>query len=306
MTCDKGLIFNIQRFSIHDGPGIRTTVFLKGCPLHCPWCSNPESQSGNIQITWDEKKCTHCHKCISPCPTSALKAVINEDKEIITVNEQGCVGCLKCTHDCPQGALSYEGEFKTVDEIMKEVMKDKDFYEESAGGMTLSGGEVLQQADFAIELLKKAHENGLHTTSETTCYADSETFARFIENLDLLLCDIKHYHSKKHEEVVGVPLEQIHKNIKFAVDSGLEVIGRIPTIPGFNFSNEDAKGLAKTLIHLGIKKVNLLPFHTFGENKYKLLNKPYSMSDVDSLKKDDPRFLEFASIFTDYGLDVSY
>jgi pyruvate formate lyase activating enzyme len=306
MSCHKGVIFNIQRFSIHDGPGIRTVVFLKGCPLRCPWCSNPESQSKSIQITWDKKKCTNCRKCISVCPVGALTAVLKDGREIISVDEDLCTGCLICTGECPERALSYEGKFKETDEIIKEVMKDQVFYEESGGGMTLSGGEVLQQADFAIELLEKAKEKGLHTASETTCYTDWETFARFIENLDLLLCDIKHYDSEKHKEVVGVPLEQIQKNIRYAVDSGLEVIGRIPVIPGFNFSLEDACGLSESLVRLGIKKVNLLPFHQFGENKYKLLNKTYTMGEVDAIKKDDPEFLKYASIFKDKGLDVSY
>lgn len=306
MTCNKGIIFNIQKYSIHDGPGIRTTVFLKGCPLHCPWCSNPESQNGNIQITWDEKKCTHCKKCILVCPTSALSTVIKGSKEIISIDDEACIGCLKCTHECPAGSLSYEGKFKEVDEIIKEVMKDKVFYEESGGGMTLSGGEVLAQADFAIKLLEKAHENGINTACETTCYSDFDTFTRFIKNVDLLLCDIKHYDSKKHKEVVGVPLEKIQKNIKYAVDSGIEVIGRIPVIPGFNFSLEDAKELSDTLIRLGIIKVNLLPYHNFGENKYKLLNKTYLMKEVNALQKDDPELLEFASIFKAKGVDVSF
>lgn len=306
MTREKGVIFNIQRFSIHDGPGIRTAVFLKGCPLHCPWCSNPESQNGNIQITWDERKCIHCKKCISVCPTQALSSVIKDRREIILVDNEACIGCLKCTHECPEGAFSYEGKFKEVAEIIKEVMKDKVFYEESRGGITISGGEVLAQADFAIKLLEKAHENGLHTACETTCYTDFETFTRFIKNVDLLLCDIKHYDSVKHKDIVGVPLEEIQRNIKYAVDSGVEVIGRIPVIPGFNFSIEDANGLSDTLISLGVCKINLLPFHQFGENKYKLLNKTYKMSDVDALQKDDPQFLEFASIFKSKGLDVSF
>lgn len=306
MTCEKGIIFNIQRFSIHDGPGIRTVVFLKGCPLHCPWCSNPESQNNNIQITWDKNKCINCEKCIDICPTKSLSNIIKDGNKIISVNEKTCVGCLKCKNECLQSAISYEGEFKDVDEIINEVMKDDVFYDESGGGVTISGGEVLQQAEFAIQLLKKAHENGLHTASETTCYTDFETFKRFIENLDLLLCDIKHYDSNKHRDVVGVSLENIQKNIKYAVDCGLDVIGRIPIIPGFNFSIKDAIGLSDALINLGINKVNLLPFHQFGESKYTLLNKTYNMSDVDALKKDDPKFLEFVSIFKEKGLDVSF
>ena len=306
MTCNRGIIFNIQRYSIHDGPGIRTVVFLKGCPLHCPWCSNPESQNGNIQITWDERKCIHCKKCISVCPIQALSTSIKDGREIISVDHEACIGCMKCTRECPESALSYEGKFKEVDEVIKEVMKDDVFYEESGGGMTLSGGEVLSQPDFAIQLLEKAHENGLHTACETTCYTDFETFTRFIKNVDLLLCDIKHYNSTKHKEVVGVPLEEIQKNIKYAVDSGVEVIGRIPIIPGFNFSIEDAEGLSDILISLGIRKVNLLPFHQFGENKYKLLNKTYKMGNVNALQKDDPQFLEFASTFKGKGLDVSF
>ncbi len=204
-----------------------------------------------------------------------------------------------------ESALSYEGEYKFTDEIIKEVLKDMPFYEESGGGMTLSGGEILAQPDFTIELLKKAHENNLHTACETTCYTDFYTFTRFIKNVDLLLCDVKHYNNEKHKAVIGVPLEQIHENIKYAVNIGVEVIGRIPVIPGFNFSKEDAIGLSLKLIDLGIKKINLLPFHQFGENKYKLLNKNYIMEAAVAIQKDDLEFIKYASIFKDMGLEVS-
>lgn len=300
----KGLIFNIQRYSIHDGPGIRTVVFFKGCPLHCPWCSNPESQSQQIQITWKSQLCTHCGECIRLCPTEAITRHNEDGNDILSISDELCIGCLRCVKACPSKALAFEGEYKEVHDILTEVIKDTAFYEESGGGMTLSGGEVLNQADFAVELLHLAKSHHIHTACETTCYTDSETFNRLINELDLLLCDIKHYDSSFHEHIVGVPLEPIFKNIRHAVLSGIEVIARIPVIPNFNFATSDALGLSEKLKELGITKVELLPFHQFGEKKYDLLQKTYLMKDVDAIRKDSPDFLAYSHIFTSAGLSV--
>lgn len=297
---NNGLIFNIQHFSIHDGPGIRTTVFLKGCPLKCPWCSNPESQSNKIQITWDSDKCVRCKKCISTCTENAIE--YKDDK--ILIDEKKCSISLNCVKNCPESALAYEGEYKTVDEIIENVLKDRDFYEESGGGLTLSGGEVLQQPRFAIEILKKAKENNLNTAVETTCFTNKEIFKEFIQYVDLLLCDIKHYDNVKHEEIIGVPLNRIHENIKYAVSIGKDIIGRIPVIPKFNYSLEDADKLSDLILELGIKKVELLPYHNFGENKYRLLNREYQLKDVEVLHKDDDDFIEYSNIFKEKGLEL--
>jgi pyruvate formate lyase activating enzyme len=250
-------IFNIQRYSIHDGPGIRTVVFFKGCPLKCLWCSNPESQSPNLQF------------------------VLDEDKK----------------------ALTKYGEFRSLDYVIKELIKDKDFYEESNGGVTLSGGEVLQQHEFAIALLKKLKEQGVHTACETTGYTSPEIFQTFINNVDLLLFDLKHYDSERHYEATKVHNEKIILNLKTAISQGKEVIIRIPVIPNVNDSLEDAEGFCRLLKEVGATKVNLLPFHQFGEKKYTLLNKEYLFADVAQLQEEDLQ--EYKNIFLKNGLACS-
>ena len=305
-----GIIFNIQKFSIHDGPGIRTTVFLKGCPLRCPWCSNIESQKKEIELIWDNKKCIGCNRCIELNLEEKLKFVKSDD--FANINGEKLLLCTTTGEkakiykfECPQNALSYEGYEKTADEIIQEVLKDKDFYDESGGGLTLSGGEVLFQRDFAIEILKLAKKNGIHTAVETTCYAKGEKFKEFLNYVDLLLCDIKYWDSKKHKEVVGVELESIFENIKYATSlENLEVIARIPVIPNFNYSLEDAHKLSQKILELKIQKVNLLAYHNFGENKYRLLTIKYPMKDIKSLHKDDEDFKKYKEVFSSYGLYV--
>ncbi len=306
----EGTVFNIQKFSIHDGPGIRTTVFLKGCPLHCPWCANVESQDPHIQLIWDSEKCIGCGKCID----LGLEDKLRFEKSSTFANKNGeklflCDTTLEHAAQykavCPSYALSFEGNTMDAQSVIDEVLKDKDFYEQSGGGLTLSGGEILMQPDFTCELLKLAHDSGIHTAAETTCFASGDVFERIVENLDLLLCDIKHWDSEKHKAVVGVGLEKIYKNIRYATGKeDLVVIGRVPVIPGFNYSTEDAHMLSQALIDLGIRKVELLPYHNFGENKYRLLTKKYSYEGVASVHKDDPAFVEYRKIFVEHGLDV--
>lgn len=250
-----GTILNIQKFSIQDGPGIRTTVFFAGCPLCCRWCSNPESQNRNreaAQKTDDEKM---------------------------------------------------KGRQWTVEEVLFEVRKDRDFYEESHGGMTLSGGEVLQQHTFAIELLKAAHAEGIHCAAETTGYAPFEIFAAFAEHVDLLLFDMKHFDSASHLEQTGVPNEPIIRNLRYAVQKRVPVIARIPVIPRFNFSFDAARGMAALLGDIEIETVNLLPFHQFGEKKYEQLGLDYKMAGVKQLHRE--QLGAYQKVFLDAGLKCS-
>jgi len=279
----QACIFNIQKFSLNDGPGIRTVVFFKGCPLACLWCSNPESQSSLRQVTWEEEKCVRCMRCVRACKLSAVKYA--EDK--ISFDEETCVGCFQCVKACPQGALSVQGDLLTLEKVLKEVMKDVDFYEESGGGVTLSGGEVLGQAEFAIALLKELQARQIHTACETTGYADEETFNRLIEQLDLILFDLKHYDNEKHLTVTGVSNEPILHNLELALAKGKEVIIRIPVIPGINDTLKDAQGFCDLLKKLGVKRINLLPFHQFGQKKYSLLGKEYQCKDLKQLHEED-------------------
>ena len=179
----KGLIFNIQKFSIHDGPGIRTTIFLKGCPLRCKWCANPESQSVHVQILWDQKKCVHCLQCVKSCMHQAISCKEGE----IHIDEELCQGCLSCVSTCLQSALSNEGETKEIEEIVRIALQDKDFYEESGGGITISGGEGMSQPDFLKELVKELKKHNLHLAIETTGYIPKETFHELAPLFDLLL-----------------------------------------------------------------------------------------------------------------------
>lgn len=253
---ETGLIFNIQKFSINDGPGIRSTVFFCGCPLSCRWCSNPESQN-------------RCRKAV----------LASGDPKLM-------------------------GREWTVEEVLSEVEKDRCFYEESGGGITLSGGEVLQQHAFAIALLKEAGRRSLHCAAETTGYATEEVFAQFIRHIDLLLFDMKHWDSKIHQEKTGVPNEGILKNMRYAVEQKVPVIARIPVIPKFNANLPAARGMASLLKELGVREVHLLPFHQFGEKKYEQLKLSYEMKGIKQLHPETlARYLE---VFLREGLSCSF
>ena len=295
-----GMIFNIQKFSLNDGPGIRTVVFFKGCPLKCTWCANPESQEPRLQILWDEKKCLHCDTCVRSCPTLAVK---NIDGKIF-VGHKNCSACGICVKNCPAHALKPEGEKKSVDEVMKIILQDLPFYEESGGGVTLSGGEATMQPEFALELLKALKEKNIHTAIETTGFASPAIFQRIIEYLDLLLFDIKHWDEEKHKEKTGVSNLPILKNMKYAIESGKEVLPRLPVIPNYNDSLDDAKKFSERLKEVGAKKVQLLPFHQFGENKYKMLGKNYEFTHVKGLHPEDLK--DFQKIFLDNGIEAFF
>lgn len=293
-------IFNIQKFSLHDGPGIRTVVFFKGCPLACKWCSNPKSQNPSIEITWDKSKCVHCLKCVQICPQ---KAITHSNNKII-IDRRKCDGCLKCVDECSQNALNNEGEYKEISDIINEILKDLPFYEESNGGVTLSGGEVLSQYKQAIELIKECKKHNIHVAIETTGYASQNEFKALIEDVDLLLFDMKHYDSDKHYEGTGVYNEIIIENMTYAVNSGKMIIGRIPVIPGFNASLKDALEFSKLLKKIGVKEVNLLPFHQLGQRKYELLNRDYSLKLVKQLHPEDLK--DYQKVFLDEGLNCYF
>lgn len=287
----SGTIFNIQKFSVNDGPGIRTTVFFKGCPLHCRWCANPESQLSKVQILWNQKSCVNCHHCMEICPKKAI--TLKENR--IQINHTLCDGCKKCILECPGKALEAEGERKTVKEIMQVVLQDWDFYEESGGGLTISGGEILFQPDFACELLLAAKEERLHTCCETTGFARTEIFDRVMEHVDYILFDMKHWNSEKHIDGTGVSNELPLLNMQRALASGKTVLPRIPVIPDFNDSLKDAEAFSETLHRIGAEKCQLLPFHQFGENKYHLLGQNYAYENQPSLHREDLE--DYLSVF---------
>lgn len=278
----EGLVFDIQRFSIHDGPGIRTIVFLKGCPLSCRWCSNPESQSVKPVIMYQEMNCIHCNKCITACKKGA-----------ISVNNKGfidrdiCTACGECVNVCPTGALVLKGKKMTVEQVIKELKKDAINYRRSGGGITLSGGEPLMQSEFSRELLKASKAQGWHTAIETTCHANSEIIEDVFKYIDLALMDIKNIDSDMHKKYTGVSNELILKNVK-TVSKLTQMVVRVPVIPEFNSSEQSILDICKYVKTLNnIDTVHLLPYHTYGENKYALLGREYPMKETRMLKSEE-------------------
>lgn len=253
----KGLIFNIQKFSLNDGPGIRTVIFFKGCPLRCQWCANPESQSGKPESMYDEQK---------QAPTMI-------------------------------------GEYKTVTEIMAVILQDRDFYAESGGGVTFSGGEVLFQAPFAIELAKAIHAAGISVICETTGYAAPAVFQEFMQQMDFMYFDCKHWNSEQHRRGTGGGNELILKNLQTALAARQPLTVRIPVIPHFNYTAADAHKFGELFQHIGVTAVELLPFHQFGLKKYHDLQRDYALKNVSQLQSDD--LLHYQTILADYGVTAT-
>ncbi|PJC74411.1 MAG: glycyl-radical enzyme activating protein [Syntrophobacterales bacterium CG_4_8_14_3_um_filter_49_14] len=296
---ERGVVFNIQRFSIHDGPGIRSTVFLKGCPLHCPWCQNPESIRLSPEIITRDIKCIRCAKCAGICPQRAIS--IGEEGRVIEWGK--CNYCLKCAEICPSKSIEASGEYKSVDEVMEEVAKDSNFYRRSGGGMTVSGGEPLVQWRFTLALLQKARQKGIHTALDTTGYADWEALAEVLNYTKLVLYDLKHMDSARHKEVTGVSNELILENLEKTVKKpGLKVWIRRPIILGFNDSKDELEELCRFVLTLGptVEKISLLPFHKFAELKYTATGKVYPYHDVPILS--DERVEELRRLVLSHGL----
>ena len=296
-----GIVFNIQKFSIHDGPGVRTTVFFKGCPLRCRWCSNPESQRPGVQILYHRDSCLHCGKCVQICPEKAVTAGADGN---IRIDFHKCSGCLSCVKACPGRALTSEGDYKKAAEVVEICMQDLDFYEESGGGVTISGGEGMAQPDFTEALVLDLKEKGVHTAIETTGCVSEEIFQRLAPLFDLLLFDVKHYDSEKHRKGTGAGTDLIHRNLRWAADRGLRILPRIPVIPGFNADLSDAEGIAALLKDMGLSRVQLLPFHQMGERKYEFLNRDYPMAGVKALHPED--LSAYQRIFLERGIDCFF
>lgn len=296
MSEKKGNVFNIQKYSIHDGPGIRTTVFLKGCPLHCKWCHNPEGLSSEIQILRNEDKCVLCGNCVQVCPTNSLKFGDNK----ITYDRDTCILCNRCEKVCYYEAIEIVGELKTVDDIMKEVLKDKIFYEVSGGGVTFSGGEPFQDPKFLLELVKSAKEEGLHVAIDTSGFTKWDNIQSVIEYVDLLLYDFKMADYKKHKEYTGVSNELIVDNLKKLGNENIEIYLRLPMIRGVNDSNEDIKNILEIIKDINnISQVNILEYHSMGMEKYPRLGKVYDLTGEE--KPDHQNICAIKEIFEKAG-----
>lgn len=272
----KGTVFDIQRFSIHDGPGIRTTVFLKGCPLNCIWCHNPESKSARPELMLHGSKCVGCGECVKAC---SLGLHSFEGGEHLIEREK-CIGCGKCEADCV-GALKLYGEQKTVSEVIDEVLRDKSFYDNSGGGMTVSGGEPLMQHEFTLALLKSAKELGLNTAIETSGFSKWERIEAIAPFVDLFLWDVKETDTVRHNEYTGVGNELILENLGRLSTIGARIVLRCPVIPGLNDREEHFRAIGALADALsGVERVDVEPYHPLGKSKALALGKPYPLEDL--------------------------
>ncbi len=271
-----GNVFDIQRFSVHDGPGIRTIVFLKSCPLHCLWCSNPEARCAAPELIYTHSRCQRFGECVSICPETALSLT---DSGII-VDRDKCILCDKCSAVCPTRALRVVGRKVSVHEVLAEVERDRSFYLHSGGGMTVSGGEPLNQPSFAIALLQGARELGLHTAVETTGWAGPDVVRRVLGEADLILYDIKHMDPDRHRAGTGVDNAKILQNARLASALGIRMIIRVPVLPEFNDDMENLLATGRFVLDLGMGEIHLLPYHRFGAGKYASLGQEYTLADL--------------------------
>ncbi len=280
----KGIVSDIQRYCIHDGPGIRTVVFLKGCPLSCGWCSNPESQDFTPQLLYVPSKCIGCLRCAEVCPTGCISGVAGKP---ISIDREKCNKCFECVKVCPSKALLQKGRIYSVDEVIAEVIRDEKFFKSSNGGVTLSGGEVLVQYNFAAHILKALKELNINTAVETTGYGKWEHLKLIADYTDIILYDIKHYNNEAHLQGTGVENHLIIDNLRKLIELGKNVVVRIPVIPGYNMDASSIEGIISLLKKLDVKKIDLLPFHQLGKNKYAFLDKKYSLKNLSSLKEEE-------------------
>lgn len=272
----KGNVFDIQRYSIHDGKGIRTVIFLKGCPLRCKWCANPESWGEKPELFYIKSRCIHCKTCVKVCKNGEVQ---EKNGEII-VDHRKCTEDLQWTQACPTGAMCVKGHCMTGDEVLKEIRKDKVFYQYSDGGVTFSGGEPLLQVDFLTEVLKTCKEEGMNTTVETSGAVPWESFEKVMPYVDLFLFDVKTMDEEIHKQYIGTSNRRILENLKNLAQAGCNIMVRTPMIPGVNNRQEDIRKIMKYLKNCKICKYNVLPFHQYGSGKYESIGREYSMKEV--------------------------
>lgn len=270
---DKGCIFDIKKYSINDGPGIRVTVFFKGCPLRCAWCHNPEGISPKVQKMYNSAKCIGCRACVTACPEGACTLT---DAGIVT-DLARCTACGTCAEVCPTTATEMSGRMVTVDEVLAVVDRERVFFEHSEGGVTISGGEPLQQPEFLLALLKALGQRGIHRAVDTTGLASSHLLLEVARHSDLFLYDLKLINSARHRQWTGVANERILDNLKLLAESGAEINIRIPLVAGVNDDLENIEQTASLVADLAgpRKRVNLLPYHNIMTNKYLRLGSDY-------------------------------
>ncbi|NLM20800.1 MAG: glycyl-radical enzyme activating protein [Peptococcaceae bacterium] len=298
----SSLITNIQGYSIHDGPGIRTVVFLKGCGLNCLWCSNPECISPYPEIGFIKTLCTKCGQCATVCPNEAISA---KPGQLPVTNRERCSGCGACSAVCVQEARVLYGKPMSVDEVFEAVKGDQLFYQASGGGITVSGGEPLLQPRFVSELLRKCKQADIHTCIETSGYGSESALRQVMPYTDYILFDLKHLSSALHRRYTGKPNELILNNAKIVISSGLEVLFRMPLIPGINDDPQNIRATADFLYSLGKKPIaiQLMLYHQLGKGKYESLDKPYPLAGLSALEPEQAETVQ--EMFKARGIDCT-
>ena len=301
---DKGLIFDIQHFAVHDGPGIRTLVFFKGCNFKCPWCENPEGINPFPEIMYLPKRCIGEFECVNKCTQGAIiKNEDNKDHKRVEILWDRCTNCLDCAGICYPGAIKSAGKWVTVEEVLKEIMDDEHLYGDR-GGVTLSGGEPTLQKDFVITLLKQCRKMGIDTAIETNGSIESERdFLAIAEQVDHMLMDIKHINSEVHKKFTGFNNKNTLRNFKLAIDNCPHVVARVPVIPDFNMNDGDILDIDHFVKDSGGKEIHLLPYHSLGASKSENLGRPYEYQIKKSVRFED--IVIFKNLIKErYGLVV--
>jgi len=300
MDSMHGLVANIEPFAVFDGPGIRTVVFMKGCPLKCIWCSSPHTQNGVMEVLNDTDKCRKCGACIEVCPK---KVVQTSEEDVIRIDRKLCDGCGLCAENCAYQALEMSGKRYTVEGLFHEIERDIPFYRRSNGGVTVGGGEPAMQPDFVTAFLKRCQEQHIHTAMESCALAPQETWTSIIDHLDLLYVDIKQMHEDVHKKITGASNRLILANVQIAAER-VPLILRIPVIPGLNDDQDNLVRTAKFAVTLGrnLVRIELLPFHHLGEDLYRKLGRDYPLSDVHAPAEE--RMSDLKKFMETFGLNV--
>jgi pyruvate formate lyase activating enzyme len=294
-----GIVFDIKRFSIHDGPGIRTTVFFKGCPLRCSWCHNPESQDRKPERIFWENRCLRCQACIASCRQGAIRL---DGSHIITDDEK-CILCGACVEACYAEARQIAGREMTIAQVMSEIERDIPFYDQSAGGVTFSGGEPLLQSDYLLALLLACKEWGIHAALDTCGFASWETLNRLRNHVDLFLYDLKLIDLARHKKYTGVSNIRILDNLQRLSEHGHNIILRVPIIPGINDDIKNIRAIGTFVADLpNVNRVDILPYHRAAISKYERLHRTYRFSELYPPSED--KMAEITQVLEEFGLQV--
>lgn len=293
-----GVITEIERFAVNDGPGIRTVVFFKGCPLKCLWCANPETKSKDVQLMYWATRCIGCKRCISACPERSLSW-----KDKVVIDRNSCTLCGKCAEMCNCDALTKVGDKKSVDEVIQYVLRDKPFYDKSGGGITFSGGEAMYQLPFLVALAKEAKIVGLNTAMETSGFFSWSSIEQTLPYIDVYLYDVKHMDNDRHKALCGVDNTIVHDNLRRLRSANKEIHIRMPVLPGINTDTNNLEAMANFLLQTcpGCR-VGLLPYHRLGVSKYERLNEMYTLPEV--APPTEECMDNIASFFRDKGFNV--